>query len=73
MQFARTIFSDSSTFNEKKKVENRLWPKSEFSWPKKLNHTGRWLGLQQVAHMQRLLALLALSPALLACAPAAVR
>jgi hypothetical protein len=34
MQFARTIFSDSATFIEKKRVENRLWPKSEFLWPK---------------------------------------
>jgi hypothetical protein len=36
MQFARTIFPDSATFIEKKKIENRLWPKSEFLWPKKI-------------------------------------
>ncbi len=35
MQLAWTIFSDSATFNEKKRLENRLWPRSEFSWPKK--------------------------------------
>ena len=36
MQLAMTIFSDYATFIEKKRVENRLWPKSEFSWPKKI-------------------------------------
>jgi hypothetical protein len=35
MQLARTIFSDSAIFIEKKRIENRLWPKSEFLWPKK--------------------------------------
>jgi hypothetical protein len=34
MQLVRTIFSDSAIFNEKKRVENRLWPKKEFLWPK---------------------------------------
>jgi hypothetical protein len=40
MQLARTIFSDSAIFMEKKRVENRLWPKSEFLWPKKIKRYG---------------------------------
>jgi hypothetical protein len=47
MQFARTIVSDSATFNEQKKVENRLWPKSEFSWPKKIKSCDRTI---QILH-----------------------
>jgi hypothetical protein len=39
-RLARTIFSDSATFIEKKRVENQLWPKSEFSWPKKIKSLG---------------------------------
>jgi hypothetical protein len=38
MQFTRTFFFYSATFIEKKRVENRLWPKSEFLWPKKIHH-----------------------------------
>jgi hypothetical protein len=34
-QFTRTIFPDSAIFIEKKRVENRLWRKSEFLWRKK--------------------------------------
>jgi hypothetical protein len=45
MQLARTIFSDSATFIEKKRVENRLWPKSEFLWPKKITCWARKSGL----------------------------
>ncbi len=39
MQLAGTIFSDSAIFMEKKRVENRLWPKSEFLWPKKIKRS----------------------------------
>ena len=35
MQLTKTIFPDSAIFIEKKRVENRLWRKSEFSWRKK--------------------------------------
>ncbi len=38
MQLARTILSDSATFIEKKRIENLLWPKSEFLWPKNIYH-----------------------------------
>ena len=36
MQLTKTIFSDSAIFIEKKRVENRLWANSEFSWAKKI-------------------------------------
>jgi hypothetical protein len=38
MQFARTIFSDSASFIEKKRVENRCGQKVNFRGQKKLNH-----------------------------------
>ncbi len=49
MQLARTIFSNSATFIEKKKVENRLRPKSEFSWPKKIKsfRPRAWAGTEK--------------------------
>ena len=34
MQFTKTIFSLSTIFIEKKRVENLLWAKSEFLWAK---------------------------------------
>ncbi len=34
MQLARTVFFDSATFIVKKRIKNRLWPKSDFLWPK---------------------------------------
>ena len=37
MQLAKTSFSDSVIFIEKKRVENRLWAKSEFLWAKNYN------------------------------------
>ncbi len=36
MQLTKTIFPDSAIFIEKKRVENRLWRKSEFLWRKKI-------------------------------------
>jgi hypothetical protein len=36
MQLARTICFYSATFIEKRRVENRLWPKSEFLCPKQI-------------------------------------
>ncbi len=44
MQLARTIFSDSTTFIEKRRIDNRLLPKSEFSWPKKIKSFGSGSG-----------------------------
>ena len=35
MQLTKTTFSDSAIFIEKKRVENRLWAKSEFLWAEK--------------------------------------
>ena len=35
MHLTNTIFSDSAIFNEKKRIENWLWAKSEFLWAKK--------------------------------------
>jgi hypothetical protein len=35
MQLNMTIFPDSASFIEKKRVENRLWRKSEFLWREK--------------------------------------
>ncbi len=35
MQLTKTIFPDSAIFFEKKRVENRLWRKSEYLWRKK--------------------------------------
>ncbi len=40
MQLISTFFSDSATFIENKRVENRLWPKIEFLWPKKITSYG---------------------------------
>jgi hypothetical protein len=34
MQLTKTIFPESATSIEKKRVENRLWRKSEFLWRK---------------------------------------
>ena len=38
MQLAKTTFSDSVMFIEKKRLENRLWAKSEFLWANKFIH-----------------------------------
>ncbi len=46
MQLTKTIFPDSAIFIEKKRVENRLWRKSEFLWRKKNISSSRTSGRQ---------------------------
>jgi hypothetical protein len=43
MQLTKTIFPNSAIFIEKKRVENRLWRKSEFFWRKKIKISHRTL------------------------------
>ena len=44
VQRIMTIFPDSASFVEKKRLENRLWRKSEFLWRKKNISSGGWVG-----------------------------